>query len=264
MKTAWAKADALQRTGTDCVVITITATRGSVPGEVGGKAVVTGAGLDFGNLGGGRVEARAIAEAQDILATNAPLRHHTWNLQKDIGMTCGGEMSLLFEPLPASPPWHIVLFGAGHIAQALVPVLATMDCKIDVIDERLDWLEQLPQSVNLTTHDLPSFAEGAKLVAPESYVLCITKGHATDRPVLAAALQAHTDLPFIGAIGSKSKRATLFRELADDGIPAELLEQIVCPLGLPLGTNAPAEIAISIAAQLLHVRDNLKATSSTR
>ena len=255
MKTAWAIADALQRTGVDCVVVTITATRGSVPGETGGKAVVTGAGLQFGNLGGGRIEARAIAEAQDILAERAPLRHHTWNLQQDIGMTCGGEMSLLFEPLPAAPPWHIVVFGAGHVAQALVPVLSTLDCRIDVIDERADWLEQLPQSTNLTTHALASFAEGVKLITPESYVLCITKGHATDRPVLSAALQAHPNLPFIGAIGSKSKRATLLRELAEDGITTGLLEKIVCPLGLPLGTNAPAEIAISITAQLLQTRD---------
>ena len=250
----WEKIAELRREGTDAVVITITAARGSVPGQVGAKAIVTSAGLLSGNLGGGKVEARAIEQATSILTSDEPCITRTWNLQRDIGMTCGGEMTFLFEKVAAIEPWHIAIFGAGHVSQALVPVLATLACHIDVIDTRADWLAKFPTRENVKLHHLESFEDGVKLLHAKFYVLSITKGHSTDRPVLREVLKNFPEVPYLGVIGSASKRAVLLRELREDGIADSLLEKILCPLGLPLGTNAPAEIAVSIAAQLLALR----------
>ena len=250
----WEKIAELRREGTDAVVITITAARGSVPGQVGAKAIVTSAGLLSGNLGGGKVEARAIEQATSILTSDEPCITRTWNLQRDIGMTCGGEMTFLFEKVAAIEPWHIAIFGAGHVSQALVPVLATLACHIDVIDTRSDWLAKFPSRENVRLHQVERFEDGVKLLNPKSYVLSITKGHSTDRPVLREVLKNFPEVPYLGVIGSASKRAVLLRELREDGIADSLLEKILCPLGLPLGTNAPAEIAVSIAAQLLALR----------
>ena len=87
-------------------------------------------------------------------------------------------------------------------------------------------------------------------------MLSLTKGHSSDRPVLRELLRKFPGFAYAGVIGSASKRAVLMRELREDGIPEELLEKVICPVGLPIGGNDPAEIAISIAAQLLEKRGN--------
>jgi xanthine dehydrogenase accessory factor len=252
----WEQIATLRREGVDAVVITITAVRGSVPGQLGAKAVVTQEGRVLGNLGGGKVEAKALASALAMLQSNEPCSSVTWNLQQDVGMTCGGEMSFLFEKVTAVAPWHIAIFGAGHVSQALVPVLATLSCRVDVIDTRSDWLAKFPSLPNVKLHHVESFEDGVTQLTPASFVLSITQGHSCDRPVLRDALGRFPEVPFIGVIGSISKRAVLLRELREDGLREETLEKIICPLGLPIGSNDPAEIAISITAQLLSLRVN--------
>jgi xanthine dehydrogenase accessory factor len=250
--TSWHDISRILECGGDLVVVTVAATRGSVPGETGAKMMVTRDGIPRGTVGGGRIEARALAEAADLLdSPDEATRLVTWNLQKDIGMTCGGEMTLLFERVAAKPPWHLVLFGAGHVVQALVPVLLPLACRIDVIDTRADWLERLPKAENLAVHRVDSFEDGVARVTATSFVLSITQGHATDVPVLREVLARFPEIPFLGVIGSASKRAALLRDLRAAGIEDDLLEKITCPLGLPIGGNDPHEIAISIAAQLL-------------
>ena len=250
----WEQIAALRRDGVDAVVITITAAKGSVPGQVGAKAIVTAGGVASGNLGGGKVEAKALEQAALFLTREEPCVSITWNLQRDIGMTCGGEMTFLFEKVPAHQPWHIALFGAGHVSQALVPVLATLACRIDVFDTRSDWLAKFPTFENLKLHPVATFEDGVARLTAKSFVLSITKGHSSDRPVLLEVLRRFPEIPFLGVIGSASKRSALLRELREDGLSDQLLEKIICPVGLPIGGNDPAEIAISIAAQLLEYR----------
>jgi xanthine dehydrogenase accessory factor len=246
-----------QRDDVSCVAVTIIGVRGSVPGQLGGKAVVTSEGMLTGNLGGGRVEAKAIVEAQRLLQEGCDdCIEHCWNLQTDVGMTCGGEMRFLFEPIPAQVSWHIVIFGAGHVVQALVANLTRLRCRVDVIDTRAEWLERLPAVENITTHLVANNTDGVKLVTEQSYVLSLSKGHMTDRPVLRDLLQKDFSVPYLGVIGSAAKRAVLLRELREDGVAEKNLKSIICPVGLPIGTNDPEEIAISIVAQLLEMRDD--------
>jgi len=252
---SWQDIARFMETGTDVIVVTVAAARGSVPGEAGAKMLVTRDGLQGGTVGGGRIEARAIAEAEKLLdSSEESTRLVCWNLQRDIGMTCGGEMTLLFERVAAKPPWHLIIFGAGHVVQALVPVLLPLSCRIDVIDTRADWLVRLSAAKNLTTHHVASFEDGVGLVNGQSFVLSITKGHASDVPVLRDVLTRYPTIPFLGVIGSASKRAALLRDLREAGVGDDLLEKITCPLGLSIGGNDPHEIAISIVAQLLEKR----------
>lgn len=251
----WENIAALAREEVDAVVVTITAVRGSVPGQVGAKAMVTREGLKVGNLGGGKVEARAVQQAVDLLQGDDTCLIQTWNLQRDIGMTCGGEMSFLFEKLTATPPWHLAVFGAGHVSQALVPLLATLACRVDVFDTRKEWLARFQPMKHVTLHEVAAFEDGVCGLNAKSFLLAITQGHASDRPVVRDALIRFPDLPFVGVIGSACKRAVILRELAADGIPQEVLNRIQCPIGMAIGGNDPAEIAISIAAQLLGARD---------
>jgi len=253
----WQKLQRLHDGGVDAVVVTVIGARGSVPTDQGAKMIITAEGLHCGTVGGGKIESRTIAEAQAILAdAAAPLcQTHCWNLQRDIGMTCGGEMTLLFELERADATWRIFIFGAGHVVQALVPVLATLSCRITVFDVRQDWLDRLPDSENLITRCVEAFEDGVEDVTQDGFVVSITKGHATDMPVLREIFRRFPGLPFIGAIGSLSKRAVLERELRESGISPEKIDSLVCPVGLPIGGNSPEEIAISITAQLLEKRD---------
>ncbi|MFT3991549.1 MAG: xanthine dehydrogenase accessory protein XdhC [Luteolibacter sp.] len=256
MSVFWQQLQTLAESGQDAVVITLIGLRGSVPGELGAKAVVSAQGLQSGTIGGGKIEARAIFLAQELLADSArPVcQTRCWNLQKDIGMTCGGEMTLLFEIHRASPPWRIVIFGAGHVSQALVKVLLPLACQIVVIDTREDWLAKLPVAEKLLPVKVGWIEDGVSQIREKDQILAITQGHSTDFPVLRDVFLSRRDVSFIGVIGSQAKRAVLLKNLRQTGVDEALLQTLVCPLGLPLGGNDPAEIAISIAAQLLERR----------
>jgi xanthine dehydrogenase accessory factor len=242
--------------GEPFVSVTLIDALGSTPQDAGSKMLVTRAGLAFGTVGGGRVEAKAIDQALTLL--NGPPAPKTlfvdWNLQRDVKMTCGGAVKLFFEAF-ANAPWDIAVFGAGHVAQALVRTLLNLDCRVTCLDTRADWIARLPTHPRLrpvTTADLP--AQVAALPTG-AFVLLMTKGHSTDTPILAEALRRRDDFPYVGVIGSAAKRAALRRGLIEAGADAQGFESVHCPMGLELGTNHPYEIALSIAAQLVQVRD---------
>ncbi|MCX6973334.1 MAG: XdhC family protein [Verrucomicrobia bacterium] len=191
-----------QRLGVRCILVTILEVRGSVPGLLGAKALIGDDGLIAGTLGGGRVEAMAISTAQELLRTRkAVCEERCWNLQRDVGMTCGGEMRFLFESVGSELTWHIVIFGAGHVAQALVAVLGRLACKVDAIDTRSEWLQRLPAARNIRTHLVGDYVDGVSLITPESFVLSLTKGHSFDGPVLREIFKLHPAVPYVGVIG---------------------------------------------------------------
>lgn len=254
---------ALQREGAAFVLVTLVEALGSVPQDTGAKMLVTSAGRHAGTVGGGRVEAKALALAQELLATTGPgsaqPRFVSWTLKGDVGMTCGGAVKLYFEPHPAGgSAWPIVIFGAGHVVQALVRVLLPLPCTLSVYDPREDWLSQLPRAHNLRVTRTDDLAAVVDTLPDAAFVLCLTQGHKTDLPVLQRAL-ATRHFPFLGAIGSDAKAAIMRRELVEAGLAPGRAAQFHCPLGLPLGTNHPQEIAVSITAQLIAERDRVAA-----
>lgn len=239
------------------VVVTQTAIRGSAPQIAGAKAVVTSEGLECGTVGGGRIEAAAIRKARELLMApdSGSCLTLTWNLQTDIGMTCGGEVSLLFE-VHRPDSWPVAVFGAGHIAQSFVPLLCTLQCRITCVDPRQEWLNRIPDHPRLNKVCVPEPRELVSGFPADTWFVLISKGHATDLPVLQEILTTR-EPPFTGVIGSRLKARALRRDLTSAGIPQDRIDSFHCPLGLPIGNNTPPEIAVSIAAQLLQVRDSL-------
>lgn len=247
----------LSELGQSFVVCTLLSSMGHAPQEHGAKALITESGLKVGTIGGGKLEFRAIGEAQKILgqpqAERGPILCD-WDLQKDIGMSCGGRATVLFESF-GTQPWRLIVFGAGHVSQALCRVLIPLDCLITCVDSRAEWIDRLPVAPNLkasVVEDLPSFACD---VLPGSFCSVLTMGHGTDLPVLKVLL-TREDLPFIGSIGSKVKARAIKADLMRAGLSAPEVQRLHCPIGLDLGSRLPEEIAISIAAQLLLARDH--------
>jgi xanthine dehydrogenase accessory factor len=256
---AMSAADLLRRSSeladaaTPFVVVTLIEATGSTPADTGAKMLVTADGLEIGTVGGGRVEAKAIDEARALLEQRGGCKLVDWSLKADVGMTCGGRLKLFFEPIGVAD-WPIVVFGAGHVTQSLAAILVRLPCQLTCIDPRAEWLAKLPKGVRVIETSNPP-AEVDRL-PDNAFVLCMTQGHKSDLPVLVRLFQSNRTFPYVGVIGSKAKAAVLRKELVVAGVAPERA-MFHCPVGLPIGTNHPAEIAVSIAAQLLEVRDAL-------
>lgn len=244
----------LESGGRPFVCVTLAKARGSVPQEVGAKMLVTATGRECGTVGGGRVEEAAIGHAKNLLVRHPAAASELveWNLQSDIGMTCGGVVHFLFEPFVCEA-WTIAIFGAGHVSQALTRVLLTLDCRVLVYDTRPEMLALLPEATNVETRLMASFEDGVAELPGEAFVVVMTQGHRTDLPILVRILQTQK-VPYLGAIGSASKAAVLRRELRDAGVSDDAVQTLRCPIGIPLGRDTPEEIAVSIAAELLQIR----------
>ncbi len=233
------------------VSVTLAAAKGSVPQETGAKMLVTENGRACGTIGGGRVEEAAIKRARALLVTKpeAPCELIEWNLQKDIGMTCGGVVTFFFEVFrPAA--WNIAIFGAGHVSQALVRILSSLSCRIAVFDTRPEMLSALPEAPNVRLRLIEPLENAVDEIPEGAFVAVMTQGHRTDKPVLERILKTRS-FPYLGVIGSASKAAVLRRELREADIAEPTFR---CPIGLPFGKDTPEEIAISIAAEMLQVR----------
>jgi xanthine dehydrogenase accessory factor len=213
----------------------------------------------MGTVGGGKVEHKAIERSRQMLGLPANQASQTelveWNLKRDVGMTCGGSVKLFFETYNHCD-WRIVVFGAGHVASAVIQCLAQLDCHVTCIDQRSQWLDRIPAGTRV--HKIRS-DEPRSMVAElpnDAFVVCMTMGHATDRPILEEIFRQGRNFPFLGVIGSNAKRAVLLKELKTAGIPPKQADAFRCPIGLNIGTNQPGEIAVSVVAQLIQERDD--------
>jgi xanthine dehydrogenase accessory factor len=259
----------LSQSGVPFVCVTMVQAVGSTPQDAGSKMLVNADGLITGTVGGGRVEAKAIEFAQKMLRhqETPPLpvspspRLIDWNLKRDVGMTCGGTVKLFFEAYNHCE-WRIVIFGAGHVAAAVVECLAQLDCHVTCIDPRSEWLDRIPARERLRKIQCDEPRTLVTELPMDAFVVCMTMGHATDRPILEEIFRRNRTFPFLGVIGSRAKRAVLLKELTAAGIPAERANAFHCPIGLEIGTNQPGEIAVSVVAQLIQQRDRWRAGAS--
>lgn len=249
---------ALAEAGTPAVLVTVVEVKGSAPREAGAKMVVTRESSQ-GTIGGGHLELKAIELAREQLAAQVgpPAAEATpilrsFALGPSLGQCCGGEATLLFEPV-LPPPFHVALFGAGHVGKALVKLLADLPCRVTWIDSRAEaFPAEMPSNAAVELTDLPEDEVAA--LAHESYVLVMTHSHALDLRIVERALR-RPDLRYVGLIGSETKRARFVKRLALRGLAPEEIARLTCPIGIEgIAGKRPAEIAIAVAAQLLQLR----------
>lgn len=241
--------------GTIVIVVTMVNARGSSPQDVGARIIIGQDGLLYGTIGGGKLEEKVIAHAKTMLSLDFKNDFREWNLQTDVGMTCGGVVGLFFEKIQLTSDWKIAVFGAGHVAQELVRLLLKLDCEITCIDPRMEWLEKLPEHSRLKKIQTDEMLSVLKSLSEKTFIALMTMGHAYDLPILVEAMKNY-NFPYIGVIGSDSKARVLKNDLLKNGVDQLKIEKLYCPIGERIGNNQPAEIAISIVAQLLKARDS--------
>jgi xanthine dehydrogenase accessory factor len=244
----------LKETVIPCVVVTLVHIKGSSPQEIGARIIVGNSGLLFGTVGGGKVETKAIAAAKELLFSEESHQFAEWNLQTDVGMTCGGVVSFYFEKILPVSNWKIAVFGAGHVAQELVRLLVKLDCEITCIDPRNEWLDKLPEHNRIKKIQTEDMKSVLKTLAPTTFITSMTMGHAFDLPILLEAMTKF-EFPYLGVIGSEAKAKVLKAELKASGVSELKIAKLICPIGEDFGNNSPVEIALSIVVQLIKLRN---------
>lgn len=240
----------------------ITKTTGSTPRKAGTKMLVYPDRTISGTIGGGVLEEKVITTAVECLSTR---RIQTLqfelkppkkgNRNNNLDMICGGNMEVYIEPILPDPKLYII--GAGHISLALAQIANLVGFKVVVIDSDKKYANRtrFPKAVvdKLIIADFKKAID--KLVFDESaYIVILTLSHNTDKAALHACLKKNQPIAYLGMIGSKQKIATIFAELIKAGIPKKKLDMVYAPIGLYIGAETPAEIAVSILAELIAVK----------
>lgn len=243
------------------VLLTVTETKGSVPREAGTKMLVA-AGESFGTIGGGHLEFQCMNLARQRLDQQSDWQQLTqrFPLGARLGQCCGGRVVVelqyieqpdagVFADGAAQPAFHLVLFGAGHVGQAVVKALADIDCTVSWVDSRA---EQFPADIPVHTQRVVSdYPQDEVAEAPAgSCFLVMTHSHQLDYQVCEQILQ-RDDFRYCGLIGSQTKRRKFEQRMRARGLE-HLAAHLTCPIGISgISGKEPAVIAVAVVAQLL-------------
>lgn len=239
----------LEKNSEPCVMVTVLEDRGSVPRDAGTKMLVTRDRL-IATIGGGHLEHVATKMAREMLiAGERSLKVERFNLGARLGQCCGGMATLSFEPIGTAQK-HLVVFGAGHVAKALLHIVSTLPFRVTWIDERDDvFPEELPRNVTKLVTDDP--VGEVRDLPPNSYYLVMTHNHQLDFD-LARAIIDRDDSVYFGMIGSLTKRKKFDMRLAQRGYSDAQIDTMICPIGVSMVNGKhPAEIAVSVAGELI-------------
>jgi xanthine dehydrogenase accessory factor len=240
---------------------TIVQTLGSTPRQVGTKMLIRSDGTSMGTVGGGALEAAIIEAAQEALREGkSRLVHYGLRAdrhEEDLGV-CGGDLDVFIDVI--APQLTLLLIGAGHVAVPLAELAHRLGFRTVVFDDRAEYAnrDRFPQAEEVLVED---FEAGLKAldITPNTWIVIATRSHESD----AAALKVVVESPaaYIGLMGSRRKVSLIFKALREDGVGEEQLARVYAPVGLDLGAETPEEIAVSIMAEIIMLRQGGEAQS---
>lgn len=235
------------------VICTVVETKGSTPRQTGAKMLVFENGQIEGTIGGGELERVVIEQARQQFTTGkSKLFRH--DLLHQHGMCCGGTVDVFLEPVLGKN--KLIIFGAGHTGQALAKMAADQNFEIYLVDDRKEYLDQCTvQAINKL--NLP-FDKAMQAIPYDdhTFVCIMTYSHPVDREILAYCLKKPA--AYIGMIGSERKvKMTKKMFLEGLGFTEEELSRVDMPMGMEIGAEGPEEIALSILAKLVAVKNKI-------
>lgn len=235
------------------VLCIVTETSGSSPRKAGAKMLLTSDQKMHGTVGGGALELKAIAAANEVMQTARPVTVH-FTLEEELAMGCGGAVSIYFEKYGSGTPLYI--FGAGHVGKALAKLAPGFGFDTNVIDPRQGIFNSFPNDkVAFYQKDyLESIAD--LQINEDAYVVIMTPEHKQDELLLRELLPLK--LTYLGMMGSKRKVAQISEKIVNEGVfTADQLGEVRMPIGVEMRCEQPAEIALSILAQMIDTRNAL-------
>jgi len=233
---------------------TVVRSEGSTPRHVGSKMLVYPDGRFLGSIGGGDLEHRVLDEAWMALIDGQPrlLRYNMADPSRGDPGVCGGQVEIFVEPI--LPPPLIVVIGAGHVGQAVAHLAKWLGFRVAVSDDRAEFCN--PQTVPEADAFYPVRMEELPrhlAIDRRTYLVLTTRGASVDIAGLGPLLD--TAAAYIGVIGSRRRWATTAKALREKGIPEEKINRVHSPMGLELQAETPQEIAVSILAEILMIRN---------
>ena len=236
-------------------LVTVIKTEGSTPRKVGSKMIVFADGEIIGTVGGASVEALVVEKAKEcIKSRKCIIDFHDLNdpSHVDTGMICDGTMQFFIEPLTVQD--HLLIFGAGHVGLALAKLAYQVGFEYTVIDDREEFAnrERFPDALEIVVGNMGEYADGLKC-HPSDFIAIMTRGHMNDYEVIKGVIGK--SYRYLGMIGSISKRNEIYSKLRETGVSDDLIKQVYSPIGLKIGGETPEEIAVSIVAELVKVRN---------
>ena len=231
------------------VLATVTETRGFTPRKAGAHMLIGEGGVNVGTVGGGAIELEVCRAASELMRRGgtAEVRRH---LTQELGMCCGGAMTVFLEVVDAAP--RLFVFGAGYIAKPLAAIAAGCGFEVTVADARPSWAssERFPTST-LCLRPPEEAVQDLALEATD-FAVVMTHDHGVDQRVVEALLKR--PLRFVGMIGSIPKQRKFALRLRARGFSPEAIARLHTPLGATIGAQTPEEIAVSVMSQLIQVR----------
>ncbi len=234
-----------------CLIVN---TKGSTPRKQASKMIVYGDGSIFGTIGGGMLEKQVIENALSAIELCAP-RHYVHQLEADLNMTCGGIVEVYIEPIAAQN--ELWIFGAGHVGLKLAVLAEILDFKVKLFDSRKEIVENAAKSGVEVVYT--EYANILSTIQSNSnvYVAVMTHSHDFDREIVAKC--ATLNFAYLGMIGSRRKVKKTQELLVDSGVLTDdEFQKIDSPMGIPIATETPDEIAVSVLAKLIDVRRTAK------
>ncbi len=234
-----------------CIVVS---TKGSTPRNAGAKMIVFDDGKICGTIGGGNLEKKVIANAIEVLSTKSPAVFKHELLQQH-NMCCGGTMEIYIEPMMKKNKLYI--FGAGHTGYALAKYALDFDFEVVVIDDRRECLDEIKTEGILKLNN--DYRQALKVLPFDgnTFICIMTYSHPFDRDILSFCLKKpHA---YLGMIGSQRK-VEMTKKMFTDGMIASpaALEAVDMPMGIAIGAECPEEIAISILAKMIAVKNKMR------
>ncbi len=243
------------RESVPCALLTVIDASGSTPRSAGAKMVVDEQGRTADTIGGGSMEHVCMKQAQTAIRENRCLtlrfcmQGAEWRVTEadTILQHCGGEMTVFIEPHLPGP--EVVLFGGGHVAENVARFLDILDISYRIYDNRPEFAcaDRYPGAQTCIAAPYERIAEHIKLTQ-SSYCVILTHGHEFDEVCLEQLMQ-NAEIPYVGMIGSAKKVRVLVDRIRVRGV--EMDDRFYSPVGLDIGRRLPAEIALSIVAELV-------------
>jgi xanthine dehydrogenase accessory factor len=232
---------------------TLIRSQGSTPRHSGSKMLVYPDGSILGTVGGGEVENRVIEEAIQSIRDGKPrlLEYNMSDPERGDPGVCGGQMEVFVEPIQSKPT--LVVVGAGHVGKALVHLAHWLGFRVVINDDRPEFCtpEAVPDGDEYLPAPLAELPQRLK-ITPWTYLALTTRGVNIDVQGLPALLE--TQAAYIGVIGSQRRWSVARKQLSEMGVSEEKLNQVRSPIGLELNAETPEEIAVSIMAEIIMLR----------
>jgi len=240
--------------GGSAALCTIIASSGSAPRHEGTKMLVYPDGKFIGTVGGGEIENRVRQEALEIIETqhSKVLKYSMVDPQKGDPGTCGGTVEVYIEPI--LPKEKVILVGGGHVGKAVAHLAKWLGFSVAISDDRVDFCttEANPDADEFYPVAMKDLASAVNITST-TYLILTTRGSNIDVAGLAPLLESKA--AYIGVIGSRRRWATTNKALLEQGISADILEKVISPMGLELNAETPEEIAVSIMAEIIMLRN---------